>query len=274
MLIIRIDSLPYGDTVSERGDLLELVCSAIDCLPALSATVRSWTNTARRRRAMEEVRGMGRGSVPMLMSGRGDPPAETEHRQRVVIARGGHAFRIIQDSSGLVLGSDGTSTWIETAPGEAMRQPHHGLPTPAAVLLEPSWLATYKWDPPTRDAHHGRDVCRLQANPRPGLTGWRVPAGPLPSQVEVVIDAELGFLHRMTGLLHDQPYHLVELLELDLDPVVSDDTFRLDESEVRVFEPEDGIAGTVRRWEAGSGVRSSGDSGGVCTHGDWRPLSM
>ena len=78
------------------------------------------------------------------------------------------------------------------------------------------------------------------------VTGLRLPA-----DAEVVIDAEYGFLHRMTGLVDGQPLMVTELLDLMVDPPLDEDVFRIDPSRFQVIEhPE---------WErpTSPGVRSA-----------------
>lgn len=166
-------------------------------------------------------------------------PAETEQVQRLLVVPGTRAFRI--EAGGpprRVTVSDGTVSWDEVAPGEFVRHPGQRLPWEMAALLDPSWLAGYDWGTPARGTHAGREVLSLHVTPRAGFAGPRV-AGLLPSDLDVVIDAAFGFLHRLVGLYRDEPYQVVELLDLDLGPTVGAGDFRVDESQARVFSPEE-----------------------------------
>jgi hypothetical protein len=215
--------------VSERGDLLEFVCGASGRLPTLSATVRTWSHSARQHQARAEA-AQAQGGYVWLRTGRSRPragsshqglvglPAETEQVQRLLVVPGTRAFRI--EAGGpprRVTVSDGTVSWDEVAPGEFVRHPGQRLPWEMAALLDPSWLAGYDWGTPARGTHAGREVLSLHVTPRAGFAGPRV-AGLLPSDLDVVIDAAFGFLHRLVGLYRDEPYQVVELLDLDLGP--------------------------------------------------------
>ena len=114
-----------------------------------------------------------------------------------------------------------------------------------AVLLEPSWLAGYEWGTPARGTHGGRDVLSLHVTPRAGFAGPRVP-GLLPSDLDVVIDAEFGFLHRLVGVHRDEPYQVVELLDLDLGPRSANGISASTNLKPECSVPRSGTAGSSR----------------------------
>lgn len=230
--------------MSERGDLLELVCDAFSQLPTVSATVWSWTHIERSHQATEEARRLRLpGNWPLYPSRPGgEPPADLEQIEHLIVAPHLRAFRIERDSprpDGLMVVSDGTTIWREVAPGEVLRRPHKDkrLPSSAISLLNPAWLAGYEWDTPTRDTHNGRDVIQIHVRRRAGadMTAAQT-MSPVPTADVVIIDAQLGFLHRLAGLAGGQPHHVIELLDVVLDPPIDEQTFRVDESQYRIID--------------------------------------
>jgi hypothetical protein len=103
---------------------------------------------------------------------------------------------------------DTITTWLPTYSGAFHAHRPHPDSFPARNLLDPSWLAGYDWGPAGPNVYNGRNVlvvhARAAAAPTPGATDSRdaptVTGLRLPAEVDVVIDAESGFLHRMTGL--------------------------------------------------------------------------
>lgn len=245
-------TLCLKNRMSERGDLLELVCDAFGRLPAMSVTVRSWAQTERRLRAIDEVRRSRTGGSFALYrsSPVGATPAGFEHVERLLLAPQQGAFRVEAAASlpYLVL-CDGTTTWTEITTGEFLRQQMARLQSPAVPLLDPSWLAGYTWDPPVRDTSIGREVIRMAVRPTsspmsPRTSGLFAQLVPL-QDAEVVIDVQLGFLHQMTSFagLHqmtsfagDQPYIDIKMLDIAVNPEIDDHVFRLDESRYRVVD--------------------------------------
>lgn len=232
--------------MSERGDLLELICDASGRLLPLSATVRSWTHIERQGQAMEESRRLGIGGVwPLYAPGR-KPLAETEHIEHLLLGPQQNAFRVehgtppISTRYGALWLCDGTTTWTQVAPGEFLRQEHlhrpRELPSQAAPLLDPSWLTGYQWDTPVRDTHSGRDVLQMHVRLSADHASMPRVMSSVPADAEVVIDAQLGFLHRLTGLVDGQPYRVIELLDLVLDPEIDEQTFRPDPAQHRVID--------------------------------------
>jgi outer membrane lipoprotein-sorting protein len=56
---------------------------------------------------------------------------------------------------------------------------------------------------------------------------------PPPEEAEALVDAEYGFLHRMTGIVGGEPYVVNELLDLRVDAPIDDDMFRVDPASSR-----------------------------------------
>lgn len=140
--------------------------------------------------------------------------------------------------------SDGVTLWLRTHSGAFHAHRPHPESFPARNLLDPSWLAGYDWDPARPDIHNGRNVLVMRA--REGETS--VPrstdapddrmASRLrpPAEVEVVIDAEYGFLHRMTGFVDSQPVIVGELVDIVVDPPIDESFFRVDSSDFEVID--------------------------------------
>jgi hypothetical protein len=139
--------------------------------------------------------------------------------------------------------SDGITTWLPTYSGAFHAHRAHLDSFPARNLLDPSWLAGYDWGTPAPAIHNGRNVLVMHAcvaaGPASGATDNRAArmASRLrrPADVDVVIDAEYGFLHRMTGLIDNQPV-VEELVDVVVDPPLDVSVFRIDPSEFQVIE--------------------------------------
>jgi hypothetical protein len=81
---------------------------------------------------------------------------------------------------------------------------------------------------------------RVAAAPTLGATDNRdaptvTRLGP-PAEVDVVIDAEYGFLHRMTGLIDGQPLVVEELVDVVVDPPLDESVYRIDPSKFEVID--------------------------------------
>lgn len=219
---------------------MEKVCDAFGRLPPISATVRSWTPTEWHRRAINEVRRSKTGQIfafPASPNG-GEPLTEVEELEHLLLVPQRRAYRVETAAAPphLVI-CDGTTTWTQIAPSEVLRQPWARLQSPAVPLLDSCWLAGYHWDTPTRDTRNGREVLRMAVRLTPNPMGPRTSglfAALAPRQAEVVIDAELGFLHQMIGLADGKPYMDIELVYVDLRPEIDQDDFQIDESQYRV----------------------------------------
>jgi hypothetical protein len=139
---------------------------------------------------------------------------------------------------------DGVTKWLPTARGAFHSHPADAESSPARMLLDPSWLIGYDWGTPRRDRHNNRDVLVLHAqrvqpaSPEPGAEDNQdariVGRQPPPAEVEVVVDAEYGFLHRMTGIINGEPFVVSELLDLLVDPPLDKEIFRIDPSKSEV----------------------------------------
>jgi hypothetical protein len=142
--------------------------------------------------------------------------------------------------------SDGITTWLPTYSGAFHAHRAHPDSFPARNLLDPSWLAGYDWDTPLPNVRNGRNVlvmhARVAAARPPGPTDN--PAARTmsrlrpPAEVEVAIDAEYGFLHRITGLIDGQPPMVEELVDLVVDPPLDESVFRIDPSKFEVIDNE------------------------------------
>lgn len=202
---------PIVAGVTSRGEVMELVCGAFGRTPPLSArlgTDRFWVATQRDSWRLER-----------------DWKDRKKDRTSVHV-------------------SDGITTWLPTYWGAFHAQRAHPDSFPARNLLDPSWLAGYDWDPARPGTHNGRDVLVMHAcvaaAPTPGPADNRdVPTVTRlrpPAEVDVVIDAEYGFLHRMTGLTDSQPLVVEELVDVVVDPPLDESVFCIDPSRFQVID--------------------------------------
>jgi hypothetical protein len=206
----------------------------------MSATLRSWMHRELQARALEAARQhFVSGPVSFLYSREPSGSPEYESSERLVIDPRRGAYRVEHEDSlnrkALHI-SDGETTWNPNASGAfiASSAEHRRIPGSACKLLDPSWLVVYEWNSYTPDQHNGRSVVRMRA----GVSSSRV-MQPRPdvqaTDVEVLIDTQLGFLHRMTAFIDGQPYHLLELTDIVFDPILDPNAFRIDDS-VRVID--------------------------------------
>jgi hypothetical protein len=212
--------------VSERGDLLELVCDAYRLLPTMSATVHSWMHMELNECAMEEARHrFNGGPVSALYSRNRSGPAEYESHERLVLDPRSGAFRVEHGDSWdriQVFVSDGQTTWTRNFRGDIIADsegPRH-VPSRGFELLDPSWLVDYECAGFTHDRHNVRDVLRSRAAISLAKPIVQSRMNVYAIDIEVIIDARLGFLHRLTQFIDGQPFHKVELRDLVLDPVL------------------------------------------------------
>jgi hypothetical protein len=198
-----------------RGEVMELVCGAFTRTPPLSASLgtdRLWVATQRNSWHLER-----------------------DWKDRKTVRTSIHV-------------SDGINTWLPTRSGAFHVHRTHLDSFPARNLLDPSWLAGYDWGTATPDVHNGRTVlvmrARVAAVPAPDPSDHRdapmvTRLGP-PAEVDVVIDAEYGFLHRMTGLMDGQPLAVEELVDVVVEPTLDELVFRIDRSQFQVIDDKYG----------------------------------
>jgi hypothetical protein len=212
--------------VPERGELLELLYNAAARPPAIAGRVRYWAHVERQKAAMERDRHQGISYLTHQTTtrrGGPEPPEEHEHTIDMLVADSGHRFRVersAQPGHRLTL-SDGSTFWYQVGPGQAIARPA-GFPLhmEASELLDPTWLMGYDWGAAERSTNLGRETLALSVHRRRGPMSQWGGHGPLPADAEVVIDASLGFLHRVVATDAGQPYRVVEFVELELDPAV------------------------------------------------------
>jgi hypothetical protein len=223
----------YG-SVSERGDLLELVCDAYGRLPTMSANVHTWTHMERNERAMDVAcQRFNGGPASGLYSRHQGGLTEFDSWERLVIDPRRGAFRVEHGDSWSrtqAFVSDGETTWTRNFLGDVIADsdgPRH-VPSSAFDLLDPSWLADFDSRSYTRDRHNVRDILRM----RTGVSSVKVVVQSrmniYATDVEVIIDARLGFLHRLIQFVDGQPFQRVELGDIVLDPVLDPNVFQFD----------------------------------------------
>jgi len=200
----------------------------------MSATVYSWMHMERNERAMELARQRFKaGPVCGLSSRHRSGPLEYESWERLVIDPRKGAFRVEHEDSWnrqQVFVSDGETTWTDNFRGDtiAVPQPDRGVPSRAHDLLDPSWLVDFDCTSYARDRHNVREVLRMRTE----LTSAKVVVqrrlSLYATDVEVVIDARLGFLHRLIRFVDGQPFQRVALSDVVLDPVLDAKVFKFD----------------------------------------------
>lgn len=178
-------------------------------------------------------------------------PVRESVNDRVWVATQRNSYRLERDwhddsgASRISLSlSDGVTRWSPTASGAFYAHPADPAAFPARTLLDPSWLVGYDWDTPRPDTHAGRAILVIRArrenppsefgesnNPRTASV-LRLPP---PEEAEVLVDAEYGFLHRMTGIVGGEPFVVNELLDLVVDAPVEEEMFRVDPANVVVL---------------------------------------
>ena len=237
------------------GDLMELVRGAFGRTPPLTARLRSWYHMVRLRQAEKEIRDPRRsGGVYGLVAPWDPTNPVRETTDRIWVATQRDSWRLERDwqldsgSSGTSIHvCDGNTKWLPTAFGAFHASPADSDTFPARDLLDPSWLAGYDWGTPRPDIHNDRDVLVIHAllatnsSPEPGerdnpSTINRLRQRP-PAETEVLVDAEYGFLHRMTGFINGERFVVTELLDLVVDPPLDEEVFRIDPSRFQVIDP-------------------------------------
>lgn len=227
--------------MSERDNLLELVCDAYGRLPTMSAKVHSWMHMGRNERAMELAQHFEPGQASGLSSHHRDGPLEYEGWERLVIDPRQGAFRVEHTDSWnrqQVWVSDGEMTWTNNFLGDiiAVPEPLSEVPSRARDLLDPSWLVDFDCTSYARDRYNVRDVVRMRTQLSSAKVVVQRRLSLYATDVEVLIDARLGFLHRLIQFVDGQPFQTVELQDVQLDPPIDESTFRIDDSEVRVID--------------------------------------
>jgi hypothetical protein len=171
------------------------------------------------------------GSVTGLVSRTPSGPPEFRSRERLIIDPQRGAFRVEHgDSSGRrqVFISDGKTTWTQNFRGGVIANssgPRH-IPTRAIDLLDPSWLVDYNYTKCTEERHNVRDVLCMSARLSSIKAICQSRMNIYAFEVEAIIDARLGFLHRLTQFIDNQPFQRVELGDLELDPVLDGNVFQ------------------------------------------------
>lgn len=218
--------------MSDRGDFLELVCDAYGRLPTLSATVHSWMHMERNEGAMDEARHrFNGGPVSGIYSGNRSGRAEYEGQELLVLDPRRGAFRVEHEDSWdrrQVFVSDGQTTWTRNFRGDIIADsegPRH-LPTRGFELLDPSWLVDYDCMGFIEERHNVRDVLRTRATISSAKPVIQSRMSLYATDVEVLIDARVGFLHRLTQFIDGQPFQEIELRDFVLDPVLDADVFQ------------------------------------------------
>ncbi len=235
---------------------MELVCDAFGRMPPLSARYRSWFHLDRLRQATAESRQLGAtGGICGLVASARDPKNPVmEATDRLLVATQQGTYRVERDwrdgsdRTSLHV-SDGITTWLPTFSGVFHAEPAEPDAFPAVNLLDPSWLAGYDWGTPLPGTHHDRDILVVHA--RLGAASPPAPGGRVnrnsstvirqrpPAEVDVLIDTQYGFLHRMTGVIDSHPFVVEELLDVVLDPPLDETMFRIDKSTFEVFDRSD-----------------------------------
>jgi outer membrane lipoprotein-sorting protein len=156
---------------------------------------------------------------------------------RLLIAPGGrYRQEYLDQPSGRVIGSDGERSWVLHPQDPAPPDPpvDVGHKPPLLHMFRPSWLLNgFTLEVRGPETACGRDAIAVAATPRTSTESMpRLRAGSLSDHLEVIVDAELGFLLRFEETFEGQRMGLTELTALVLDPPEAADPSR--------FEPPDG----------------------------------
>lgn len=254
--------------VSGLGDLLELLCGAGDRVPGLTATVRDWRDFDLEQVAQERSYAAGEPTAAMVSYGpHGRLGGTLERVELLAMADGGRRWRMEQlqpaaDQFGRSLVGpsccDGTTTWRRMSPTEVLVEPASRLWSSANDLLEPSWLAGYRFGESRSSRQGDRPTLMISGERRAVLRGPVIMNRP--AQVEVEVDAELGFLHRMAARVEGRSFHEVELVEVTIG--------RPEDPDVFVYRPgPDVIVVDQATWQARHHV---GPAGRVVRAVRWR----
>ena len=213
--------------VMQNVDLLVLLHGAVDRTTTLTGELRTWQHGSRSQRAFEVARPVG--GTMVHYRGGSDEAQESEAVWRVVQGAGGR-YRWDQVSqSGAAVhvgrpgtqGCDGQRAWF-VGPDTVHVHPAHG--NALHRLLDPSWVLTHDLDIVGDGESSGRAVALVRAtarSSRPRSGG----ASDMAAERDLVVDAERGFLHSDTGLVDGEPYDLMELRDVVLDPQIDPATF-------------------------------------------------
>jgi hypothetical protein len=228
--------------VSDRSDILELVSDVYSSLPTMSAKVHSWMHVERNERAMDLARRRFQtGPVSGLFARHRSDPVEYEGWERLVIDPSRGAFRVEHGDSlnrQQIWISDGETTWTNNFLGDiiAVPDPHREVPSRARDLLDPSWLVDFNCTNYVLDRHNGRGVLRMRTELSSAEVVVQRRLSLYATDVEVLIDARLGFLHRLIEFVDGQPFQRIEIQDVHLDPPIDESTFRIDNSTVHVVD--------------------------------------
>jgi outer membrane lipoprotein-sorting protein len=150
---------------------------------------------------------------------------------RLLIAPGGrYRQEDLDEPPGQVTGSDGESSWVWQPQDRARPDPpvDLGHKPPLDQMFRPSWLLngfTLEVQGPVTAC--GRDAIAVVATPRTSTDLMpRLRATHLADRLEVIVDAELGFLLRCEEAFEGQRMGLTELTALVLDPQEAADDSR------------------------------------------------
>ena len=217
--------------MAEAG-LLVLLHGAVDRNAAMTGELRTWSHAARSQEAFEVAAAAMAIGGTMHLIGAPDGAEESESRWRVVHAAGGR-YRLDQvaqsgRSTGVVhpaaQGCDGERSWYRTAEEVFLGRSRVNM---LMRLLDPSWVLTHDLAVVDRGESSGRPVLHVRATARPSRPRGGG-AADVAAERDIVVDAERGFLHADTALVHAEPYDLMELREVIVDPDVDPDVFAPD----------------------------------------------
>ena len=211
-----------------------LLHGAVHRTETLTGELRAWRHNARSQRAFEiatETATMG--GVAMVHGvARFDDVQESETVWRVVQGPGGryHWQEISLSGSGVGLpggtqGCDGKRSWSIEPDGVRLGRPRSCALTER--LLDPSWVLTHDLEVTGETLAGDRPALQVKAVARPSRPRGGG-AADMAAERDLIVDAERGFLHRDSALVEGQPYDIMEMRNVVLDP----------ELDSAVFDPE------------------------------------
>ncbi|MCH8308980.1 MAG: hypothetical protein IIB17_00615 [Chloroflexi bacterium] len=249
--------------MSELGDLLELLYTARTSFTTVEATINSWTHNGRRAEAMRRwAATKPQGSVASF--GRGTRQADVvEHVSRLWLQKPSRLrnefgqsgepprLRVVDGDRWWAYNPNGNVTTNVRVDGTVV--PEHSSrmtidPPIVNQFYDPSSLIpAFDMEPVESAVFAGRTAIRVIALPRddtepvmwPGVT-----------EIELLVDADLGVILAATAFLDDEVMARVETTSATFDEPISEDIFTFDAppgAEVKVIEPTDDFSrGPIR----------------------------
>lgn len=209
-------------------ELLVLLHGAFGRVSTLAGVMRHWKHFERGRRAFDAALIVRHFSMTRAPDGSSQERQELQriwfsaprrYREETFSVVGPHA-ELDQDRLKI---DDGTVGWL-IGPKEVTKVPPGALGHDLMRLLDPAWVLTHDLTVEDELENCGRPVLQVRADARAHVprSGH---AADMAATRQLLVDANLGFLHRSTALLDNEPYDVVEIQDLLLDHELDDGLF-------------------------------------------------